>query len=60
MPQKTLDWLALWDEFRETIKAGNTSLGKNQILDLMNSLERKMVRKAQQQDTEIFHKKGDI
>lgn len=47
MAMTRLDWLTLWDRLRTEIEGGNTSLGKNQILALMDRLEREMVREAE-------------
>lgn len=42
---KRLDWMNLWDRLRNDIKTGNTTWGRNQILELMDRLEREMIRK---------------
>lgn len=45
MPEsKRLDWMTLWDNFRESISTGKASWGKNEILQRMTEMERKMVR----------------
>lgn len=44
-PVKRLDWMDLWDKLRNDLKTGNTTWGRNQILDLMDRLEREMIRK---------------
>lgn len=41
---KRLDWMDLWDKLRNDLKTGNTTWGRNQILDLMDRLEREMIR----------------
>lgn len=43
-----IQWLECWDELRERIQTGNTSWGRNQILDLMIDIERRKVREAEQ------------
>jgi hypothetical protein len=51
-----IQWLECWDELRERIQTGNTSWGRNQILDLMIDIERRKVRQSEakfQQDLEI-------
>jgi hypothetical protein len=49
---KRLDWLTLWDRLRDEIRKGNTSLGKNQLLELMDKLERQMVRESETADAQ--------
>lgn len=45
---KRLNWMQLWDDFRESISTGNkTSWGKNEILRHMEDMEREMVRKLE-------------
>lgn len=46
---KRLDWLTLWDEFRKSIEQGKNSWGKNEILNHMAEMERKMVRKLEKE-----------
>lgn len=43
----SLQWRACWDELREEIRTGPTGMGRNNILALMNNIERAMVRKAE-------------
>lgn len=47
---KRLDWMKLWDDFRESIIAGNkTSWGKNEILRHMEEMERVMIRNLEKE-----------
>ena len=41
-----VNWLTCWDNFREKVKTKN-SWGKNELLELMEYLERQEVRKAE-------------
>lgn len=45
-----IQWLECWDELRERIQTGNTSWGRNQILDLMTDIERRKVRESEVED----------
>jgi len=42
-----LQWMTLWDRFREEVEKGQTSYGKNQIIALMERLEREEVRRVE-------------
>lgn len=42
MSAKRLDWMQLWDDFRESISKGKASWGKNEIL--RQEMERKLIR----------------
>lgn len=42
---RRLDWMDLWDKLRNNLKTGNTIWGRNQIFELMDRLEREMIRK---------------
>jgi hypothetical protein len=46
---KRLNWLTLWDQLRQKIEEGNTNWGKNQLLALMEKLEREMVRELEKE-----------
>lgn len=40
-----LQWLACWDKLRELVSTGSqTSFGKNQLLSIMDTIERDMIR----------------
>lgn len=45
---KQLNWMSLWDELQDKIQAKN-SWGKNEIITLMNDLEKKMVRQLEKE-----------
>lgn len=51
MPQssKRLDWMQLWDNFRQSITKGQASWGKNEILRHMEEMERDMVRRLEKE-----------
>jgi len=46
---KRLDWLDLWDTLRTELEKGSTSWGRNQILDLMDKLERQKIRELERE-----------
>lgn len=46
---KRLDWMKLWDNFRELISTGKASWGKNEIIRHMEEMERKMVRQLEKE-----------
>jgi hypothetical protein len=48
-PPQRLNWLTLWDSFREEIRKGKASWGKNEILTKMEQMEREMVRKLEEE-----------
>lgn len=44
-----LEWLTLWDKLRDELQKKN-SWGKNEILAVMDDMERKAVREAEHQE----------
>jgi len=48
LKMKRLDWLTLYDQLREEIKK-KTSWDKNELLTLMDNLERDMVCKLEKE-----------
>ena len=50
-----IQWLECWDELRHRVIAGNTSWGRNQILELMDDIERRKVREAEKSIVEQIH-----
>lgn len=40
-----IDWRELWDELYKSFDEGKTSWGKNELMDHMDKLEKKAVRK---------------
>lgn len=49
-----LDWLACWDELRERVSKGNTTWGRNQIIDEMNKIEMRRIRELEEDRGEIM------
>ena len=46
-----MNWLGLWDDLREKVLAKN-SWGKNELLELMEKLERAEIRRLEQERTD--------
>jgi hypothetical protein len=46
-----LEWMTLWDRLYKKIEEGNTSLGKNQVLKIMDDLEKQMIRDTETENS---------
>lgn len=42
-----VQWMSLWDRLRKELETGSTSYGRNQLLALMDRLEREEVRRVE-------------
>jgi len=48
-PMPRSKWLTMWDRLHESVNGDKTSYGKNELLKLMNDIERQVVREHEEE-----------